>query len=175
MTWRGTFRGATEGAGRCHLVGVYSVVLSVTFFGCASVTSDAGLCVPSSLEGSTSLALYSLPQGCSFNAVGNTNAPQVIRSQEALAGVVSCEGRSLPQLDLANFELWLIAYAIGPAYAGVEVFDDGTTVTFLSRSRLPCASDIMPAPMNGVLGFMMPKGTTRQHAEASCTLPQSCD
>lgn len=98
----------------------------------------------------------------------------VIASAEELATVLTCQGNARPDIDFTTHDLVLSSFSMSPAHGGSDVYDDGTTVTFVTYFRSPCPDDPRPMPMPGVHAFVLPKGATRQYTESSCTLPDDC-
>ena len=72
------------------------------------------------------------------------------------------------QLHVANFML-------SPAYGGSELFDDGTTVTYVQRDRSPCPDDPLPMPIGSSIAYLLPHGAERAYAQRACPLPAQCD
>ena len=98
----------------------------------------------------------------------------MIHSAEELAAAFACGDGARPAVDLAAHDLAVVNYEMSPGHAGMEVLDDGATVTFVTRFRPPCPQDPRPMPMTGTLAFALPKGATRAYGEANCTLPRRC-
>jgi hypothetical protein len=118
-----------------------------------------------------------LPAGCAFTQGGTVTAPRVLRTSEEVLAALSC-----PQTDLAALgidptqqDVYVLGYTMSPASAGQSVYDDGQTLTYVSRFRPPCPNDPMPMPMNATVAWLMPKDATRATREASCSLPERCD
>ena len=66
------------------------------------------------------------------------------------------------------------AYTLSPAGVGLGAFDDGKTVTLVSRQRSPCPGDPMPMPMNSTAWFVLPTGGERTFGAAACTVESTC-
>ena len=117
--------------------------------------------------------------GCSFGG-GPASAPRVLRSPEEVSAALRCSGEGQPPasahgVDSAAYDVHVLEYTMSPAFAGIEVFDDGTRLTVLTRFRPNCPGDPMPMPMNSTLSWLMPKGAERTVQQASCSLPVQCD
>jgi hypothetical protein len=78
-------------------------------------------------------------------------------------------------IDMAANDVYLLEYTMSPAFGGLEVFDDGTALTLVTRFRPNCPGDPMPMPMNSTLAWLMPKDASRTVQQASCSLPERCD
>jgi hypothetical protein len=128
-------------------------------------------CTIDGIEGAHPVGGVSLPTTCSFSASGSPSAP--LRVDDPTKAV-SCEAGTAAVMDLGGQDLVVVRYEISPASTGLEVYDDGTTVTFATRFRQPCPNDPHPMPMQQIFGFMLPKGEARTWREANCTLPLDC-
>ncbi len=133
------------------------------------------LCAIPGVEGARRVPPIVLPPGCSFTVAGSPTGPLVLSTADALAEALTCTGTDRPHVDLDANDLFVIEYAMSPAYAGSEVFDDGAVVTFATRFRAPCPSDPLPMPMNATLAFALPKSAERTFQQATCTNPEDCD
>ncbi|MCA9576009.1 MAG: hypothetical protein R3B40_13325 [Polyangiales bacterium] len=150
--------------------------------GAHGATTSSGAVAPSTctvdgLEGATSRPALVLPVGCSFQGGGTASAPRVLGTEEDILALLSCPERDLSALgiDPSTHDVYLLAYTMSPASAGIAVYDDEQTLTYLSRFRPPCPNDPMPMPMSATVAWLMPKGATRATREASCSLPERCD
>lgn len=131
-------------------------------------------CTVPGVEGAQRVDPLTLPRGCTFTQHGSFEAPRIVRTAEELAAALRCEDVPAPDIDLATHDVYIVGYTLSPASVGTETLDDGTTITFISRSRHNCPDDPMPTPMNVTFGFLMPKDATRALRSASCTLPEDC-
>ncbi|MCA9534268.1 MAG: hypothetical protein KC593_11335 [Myxococcales bacterium] len=118
-----------------------------------------------------------LPAGCAFTQGGTVTAPRVLRTAEEVLAALSCPQTDLAALgiDPTQHDVYVLGYTMSPASAGQSVYDDGQTLTYVSRFRPPCPNDPMPMPMNATVAWLMPKDATRATREASCSLPERCD
>lgn len=135
----------------------------------------AATCTAPGLERAHRLEIVALPRECTFTNGGSTRAPRVLRTADELAASIVCQGALPPAINVATQDVYVVTYTMSPASTGLVTFDDGATLTFVSRFRQPCPDDPMPMPMNSTFAFTLPKGATRAYAEASCTLPLACD
>lgn len=134
--------------------------------------------MPGGLESARAVEIVRLPAGCTFGPGGSLEAPVVLSDPAILASAITCpSGTVAPTIDLASGDVLLVAFTMSPAYAGMGVFDDGTTVTFVMRDRPPCPGDPMPmpTPMSSAVAFRLPHGASRAFRQASCSLPLRCD
>lgn len=132
-------------------------------------------CTAPGLERAHRLDIVAMPPGCTFTNGGSTRAPRVLRTADELTASIACQGAPPPSIDMATHDVYVVTYTMSPAGTGLVTFDDGATLTFVSRFRQPCPDDPMPMPMNATFAFTMPKDATRVYAEANCTMPLDCD
>lgn len=134
-------------------------------------------CTVDGLAGAELRPPLRLPVGCSFAQGGTVTAPRVLRTAEEVLGALSCPETDLAALgiDPSQQDVYVLGYTMSPASAGQSVYDDGQTLTYVSRFRPPCPNDPMPMPMNVTMAWLMPKDATRATREASCSLPERCD
>lgn len=142
-------------------------------------TSAPLTCTVPEVAQARSVAPLMIP-GCSFGDGGPANAPRVLHSSEEVSAALRCGGEGQPPasahgVDAAAYDVHVLEYTMSPAFAGIEVFDDGTRLTVLTRFRPNCPGDPMPMPMNSTLAWLMPKGAERTVQQASCSLPEQCD
>jgi len=133
--------------------------------------------MPGGLESATEVEIVRLPTGCFFAPGGRLEAPLVISDPAVLASSITCpSGTAAPTIDLSSSDVLLVSFTMSPAYGGMAVVDDGTTVTFAMRDRPPCPGDPMPmpTPMSSGVAFRLPHGATRAYRQLSCTLPRTC-
>ncbi len=131
--------------------------------------------MPGELESATEVEIVRLPAGCSFGPGGRLEAPLVISDPAVLASAITCpSGTAEPTVDLASGDVLLVSFTMSPAYGGMAIVDDGTTVTFVMRDRPPCPDDPRPMPMSSDVAFRLPHGATRAYRELSCSLPRRC-
>lgn len=131
----------------------------------------AGTCTPVGLEDARAYSQVDLPAGCSFHN-GGRSVPTLVQDPETLEAHLTCSGANA-ELDLGANELYLVSYSQSPAFAGVQILDDGARATLVTRSRAPCPSEYPPMPSPELtIGFLLPRGTARSFAVAGCNLPQ---
>lgn len=140
-----------------------------------STATTTSTCMPPDLASAHELELVRLPAGCSFVGAGTFSAPRVVSDEAALASAIECTGASSASLDLAAGDLVIAGYTMSPAFGGLAIVDDGSTVTFVTRDRPPCPDDPMPMPMPAsALAFRLPHGSSRTFAQRACTLASRC-
>jgi hypothetical protein len=134
-------------------------------------------CSVEGLEGVPQRLPLALPPRCSFSGGGTTGAPRVLTSAEDILAALQCPERDLAALgiDPSTHDVFVLRDMLSPASTGTSVYDDDTTLTYVTRFRPPCPNDPRPMPIQVTVAWLMPKGATRASREASCTLPQRCD
>lgn len=123
------------------------------------------------LAGGREVEIWQAPTGCTITPP-QPGAPTTIRNAGELAAHVTCTGD--PGLDFTRHDLVLVRRTLSPAGVGTMVVDDGTTVTLVAQSQPNCEGDPMPMPMDVPLAFLLPAGSTRAWAEATCTRARRC-
>jgi len=112
------------------------------------------------------------PEGCErANDAGQT---VTVRSEEQLRAIYVCPAGAVSGIDFAANHLVLADRMLSPAQIGSDIYDDGTTITFVSRQRTSCPDDPQPIPTPYTVAFLLPAGAERAYAEASCTVRQAC-
>jgi hypothetical protein len=141
----------------------------------ASTSTQAATCMPSGLEAAHEVEVVRLPAGCSFSGAGSLEAPVVLADEAALAAGVLCADGASPTIALGEDQLMVARFTMSPAFGGMAIVDDGTTVTYVMRDRPPCPGDPMPMPTPAsALAYRLPRGATRTFRQLACTLPRSC-
>lgn len=133
-------------------------------------TTTADPCGAPALGLGTAKALepWTPPEGCAARGTGT----ELVRDDAGLAERLQCPSAPA-ESDFSRAALLSVAYTLSPAGAGVIAYDDGKTVTVVTRQRNPCADAPMPMPMSVTAWFVVPGGE-RSIATATCTLPPSC-
>ncbi|MBN8611000.1 MAG: hypothetical protein J0L92_10475 [Deltaproteobacteria bacterium] len=135
----------------------------------------AATCMPPGLEAAHEVEIVRLPAGCSFGSGGSLTAPTVLIDDAAVAAALTCNGPTTPTIPLGADQLHVVTYTMSPAFGGMAIVDDGTTITYVMRDRPPCPGDPMPMPMpSSALAYRVPHGATRTYRELACTLPRTC-
>lgn len=141
-----------------------------------ATSAAAATCMPPELASAHEVEIVRLPQGCSWTGAGTLTAPTVLADDAAVAGAIACSGPTTPTIPLGADQLHVVSYTMSPAFGGMAIVDDGTTITVVMRDRPPCPGDPMPMPMPGsALAYRVPHGATRAYAQRACTLPRTCD
>ena len=119
------------------------------------------------VAGAKQLPRFDVPAECSVKDVG---APTWLRTDADLAAHMPCS--ELQDLDLP---LLAIERTLSPATVGIDAYDDGKTITWVSRQRNPCPGEPPPMPVPATFVFSA-AGLTgdRAFAESTCTVDIKC-
>jgi hypothetical protein len=144
--------------------------------GTSTAAATTGTCMPGGLEAAHEVEIVRLPAGCSFGSGGPLEAPRVLADDAAVAAAITCNGATAPAIALGTDQIHVVGYTMSPAYGGIAIVDDGTTITYVMRDRPPCPNDPMPMPMPAsALAYRVPHGATRAYQQLACTLPRTCN
>lgn len=126
---------------------------------------------PCAVAGATKLAAWKVPDGC---AVKDAGEPTWIRTDADLAAHLVC-GADVPEQDLPAPPLLAVERTLSPATVGIDAYDDGKTITWVSRQRNPCPGEPPPMPVPASFVFVA-SGLTgdRAFADKICTVDIKC-
>lgn len=91
---------------------------------------------------------------------------------ELVAGALDCPASS--GIDFAKSNVVVTGRALSPATLGVDVYDDGQKVTFVSRQRGSCPNEYPPMPITIPIAFLIPAGEARTFGDAMCKQAYNC-
>ena len=129
-------------------------------------------CRPAALASAQELPAWKLPEGCAWRGLPG-NGQTVVRSAQELTEKLDCKG-SPPGVDFTASALLVTSRVFSPAQTGLGALDDGTTVTWVSRTRPSCPSEYPPMPVPLTVAVVVPASPARAFAEATCVGPSSC-
>lgn len=118
------------------------------------------------VAGASKLAAWPIPQGC---AVKDAREPTWIRTDADVAAHLTCG------VDAQALPLLAVERTLSPATIGIDAYDDGKTITWVSRQRKPCPGERPPMPVPASFVFVA-TGVTgeRADAESTCTVEIKC-
>lgn len=126
---------------------------------------------PCAVAGAKQLPAWTVPQGCSVKVATD---PTWIRTDADIATYLPC-GPDVPEFDYPAPPLLTIHRTLSPSTLGIDAYDDGKTITWVSRQREACPGEYppMPAPVNYVF---VASGLTgdRVYAESRCRVAFKC-
>ena len=126
-------------------------------------------CDPASLGlGGAKPVTYAPPPGCRTQV--ETDAP--INDEATFHAAFACSAAS--GIDFSQSELHVVMRTLSPASVGVDVVDDGTTLTFVSRQRNPCPSEYPPMPIEVAVAYVTPIAAERAIGQAMCSVTVPC-
>jgi hypothetical protein len=117
--------------------------------------------------GAAERVTWAIPDGCS-RSLGRLT----IHSEEEFRASLECRGGTGSGIDFTKHDLHVEPQKLSPAAVGVEFFDDGTTLTTVSRQR--CPSGPAPMPVTLPFAYLLPKGATRASADSVCLVEGAC-
>ena len=91
-------------------------------------------------------------------------------SEQEFAQAFVCKGTTPSGIDFKKDQLVVDNRQLSPAGAGGAIYDDGSTVTYVSYFRNPCPGDPQPMPMPYTVTYLLPAGAQRAFAEKTCTV-----
>ncbi len=122
---------------------------------------------------SKKLALYKVPADCTPS--GGDREPYAITSDGAARPFVTCKDpKAKLGIDWKQHQLVVTARSASPAEVGIDVYDDGKVVTFVSRQRPSCKNDPRPMPGPNTTFLYQLGAGARTFAEGSCNVERTC-
>jgi hypothetical protein len=133
----------------------------------------APACKAEGLGGAKLVTTWKPPESCHWKGLA-AGAVTIVHNEADLdAAALDCPGvRS--GVDFAKNDVVVTGRTLSPATLGVDVYDDGQKVTFVSREREPCPHEYPPIPVTVPVAFLIPAGRTRTFADASCKQEYKC-
>ncbi len=144
-------------------------LLAILGVGCSRSPISEALAPEAEAAPSTLLTPWQLPEGCT---VIQPRGTRLLRDAAEAAESIACTAGKLG-VDFTAFSLVVSRRELSPATVDVRAFDDGTTITFVSRQRTPCASAPRPMPTPLTLVYRIAAGP-RTLRETAITLPPTC-
>jgi len=152
------------------------LVILCVLIGCSSKKpenqgSSSDPCSPAALNlpKAKPLVAWQPPEGCT---VHDSSIPKIMRTPEDSKTRFECKG-ALFGFDFSSRGLLVAERTLSPGTTGVDVLDDGKTVTFVSKMQTPCPNETPPKPTPISLVYAISAGD-RAFAEASCTVERKC-
>jgi hypothetical protein len=113
-----------------------------------------------------------LPDSCHWRGLAH-GSTTIMRSEADLAaGALDCTTSS--GVDFAKNNVVVSGRSLSPATVGIDVYDDGKKLTFVSRQRGSCPNEYPPTPITIPLALLIPAGETRTFADAMCKQEYKC-
>jgi hypothetical protein len=115
------------------------------------------------------LVPWTPPAGCTLD---HPAARAIVQSQTDLAALLKC---SPPAFDFDHDSLLVVTWPASRTATGLEAFDDGTTVTVVTRSRAPCPHESPPMAMTRTDFFVIASAhASRNFGDRSCVASSAC-
>jgi hypothetical protein len=152
------------------------LLLVLAVAGCATPTAEAAPdpCGAAALKlaGAKLLVEYKKPEFCEAQI---TSGRAVMKSQVDFDRYFRCAKDHQIAIDWKKQALVFDAWMMSPAAAGLDAYDDGKVITFVTRDRSPCPNDPHAMPITLQKYFVLAAGGAgRTYADASCTMPAHC-
>jgi hypothetical protein len=90
---------------------------------------------------------------------------------DLLAGALDCPSSGI---DFGKSNVVVAGRSLSPATVGIDVYDDGQKLTFVSRQRDSCPKEYPPMPITIAIAFLIPAGEARTFGEAMCKQAYKC-
>ena len=137
----------------------------------ATAVAEAPRCKADGLGSAKLVKTWKPPEDCHWKGLAH-GATTVMRNEADLrAGALDCPTSGV---DFAKDSVVVAGRALSPATVGVDVYDDGQKVTFVSRQRDSCPNEYPPMPITVPIAFLIPAGETRTFGEATCKQAWKC-
>src|SRR5690606_6529134 len=89
------------------------------------------------------------PAGCTPRDAGTGT----VRGEAELAERLECPAGTAAGVDFSRHALLSVSHTLSPAEVGLIAFDDGATITLVTRQRSPCPDDPRPTPRHTIEWF----------------------
>ena len=135
---------------------------------------EVARCKADGLGAAKLVTTWKPPESCHWKGLAH-GATTIMRSEaDLVAGALDCPESSSSGIDFTKDNVVVTGRALSPATVGVDVYDDGQKVTFVSRQRDACPNEYPPMPITVPIAFLVPAGATRTFGEAMCKQPWKC-
>ncbi len=112
------------------------------------------------------------PEVCHWRGLAQ-GATTIIHSEvDLIAAALDCPASS--GIDFAKSNVVVTGRALSPATVGIDAYDDGKKITFVSRQREPCPKEVPAMPITVPIAFLIPAGELRTFGDAMCTQHYKC-
>jgi hypothetical protein len=119
------------------------------------------------VAGAKQLAVWKPPAGCELHDLVDATW---IKTADDLAAHLTCSGAP----PAFAGPVVAISRELSPATVGFDAYDDGKTITWVSRQRNPCRGEYPPMPITLSYAFAVPDAGDRAYAESTCTVAFKC-
>ncbi len=147
----------------------------LALIGCSSSDADnkADPCGAAALGLGSAKALtaWKAPATCTVKSIGSSTT--VIRTESDAKEAFACKTGQLG-LDWKTKSLVVSTSSWSPAQVGLSAFDDGHTITLVSRQRAPCKNDPQPMPTPAISSLFLGGTGARTFEQSSCTIVTKC-
>jgi len=139
-----------------------------------SGAAEASRCKADGLGTAKLVTTWKPPEACHWKGLAH-GATTIMRSEaDLVAGALDCPESASSGIDFTKNNVVVTGRALSPATVGVDVYDDGQKITFVSRQRDSCPNEAPPMPITVPIAFLVPAGASRTFGEAMCKQPWKC-
>ena len=136
--------------------------------------AEAARCKADGLGAAKLVTTWKPPEACHWKGLAH-GATTIMRNEaDLVAGALDCPEGASSGIDFTKSNVVVTGRALSPATVGVDVYDDGEKVTFVSRQRESCPNEHPPMPITVPVAFLVPAGASRTFGEATCKQPWKC-
>jgi hypothetical protein len=118
------------------------------------------------------LAAWKIPDNCTPKSISDK---RILKTQKDLDEQFDCTKGAKVGVDSANQSIVAVSWNQSPAAIALDAWDDGKTITLVTRFRQNCPKDPRPMPMQTARWYAAPANADRAFAEATCTVPTKCN
>jgi len=133
--------------------------------------TEAPRCKADGLGAAKLVKTWKPPEDCHWRGLAH-GATTIVRSEAHLiAGALDCPASGI---DFTKDSIVVAGHTLSPATVGIDVYDDGQKITFVSRQRDSCPKEYPPMPITVPIAFLIPAGESRTFDEATCKQAWKC-
>ena len=142
--------------------------------GTTAAGAEAPRCKADGLGAAKLVTTWKPPEACHWKGLAHGVTTIMRNEADLVAGALDCPESTSSGVDFKKNSVVVTGRALSPATVGVDVYDDGQKVTFVSRQRESCPNEYPPMPITVPLAFLVPAGESRTFGEATCKQPWKC-
>lgn len=141
----------------------------------ATADSKEGSCDAKKFAPAKKLDAYKMPAGCAAGPKAQQQAGLAVTKEADARTHLICKDPSTKLgVDFTKRQLIVTSRSFSPAQIGLDVYDDGKKITFVSRQRSPCKNDPRPMPGPNVTFLFEAPAGARTFSDGSCTVETKC-
>ena len=121
----------------------------------ANAVTEAPRCKADGLGAAKLVTTWKPPEDCRWKGLAHGATTIMRNAADLKAGALDCPASGV---DFAKDSVVVAGRALSPATVGVDVYDDGKKITFVSRQRDSCPNEYPPMPITVPIAFLIPAG-----------------